>query len=150
MLFQFLKTQLGISGHIHRLMAGSMAGLWLFSMTFFQDYIYSTFMHLADAFIQRVLQCIRFIHVLSVCVFPGNWTHNLCAANTMLYHWATGTDPCNLMISVMFLSALYSFCRDDCSYLHLSTRCYPSSLGISSDRRASLHWHTKRLSDYLP
>ncbi len=25
---------------------------------------------------------------LSVCVFPGNWTHNLCAANAMLYHWA--------------------------------------------------------------
>ncbi len=22
-------------------------------------------------------------------VFPGNWTHNLCAANAMLYHWAT-------------------------------------------------------------
>ncbi len=28
---------------------------------------------------------------LSVHVFPGNWTHNLCAANAMLYHWATGT-----------------------------------------------------------
>ncbi len=23
-------------------------------------------------------------------MFPGNRTHNLCAANTMLYHWATG------------------------------------------------------------
>ncbi len=22
-----------------------------------------------------------------VHVFPGNWTHNLCAANAMLYHW---------------------------------------------------------------
>ncbi len=29
--------------------------------------------------------------VLSVCVFPGNRTHNLCAANAMLYHWATET-----------------------------------------------------------
>ncbi len=28
---------------------------------------------------------------LSVHVFPGNRTHNLCAANTMLYHWATGS-----------------------------------------------------------
>ncbi len=28
---------------------------------------------------------------LSVHVFPGNRTHNLCAANGMLYHWATGT-----------------------------------------------------------
>ncbi len=50
-----------------------------------------TFMHLADAFIQSDLQCIQVIHLLSVCVFPGNWTHNLCAANTMLYHRATGT-----------------------------------------------------------
>ncbi len=24
-------------------------------------------------------------------VFPENQTHNLCAANVMLYHWATGT-----------------------------------------------------------
>ncbi len=50
-----------------------------------------TLMHLADTFIQSDLQYIQVIHFLSVCVFPGNWTHNLCAANTMLYHWATGT-----------------------------------------------------------
>ncbi len=49
-------------------------------------YITFTFMHLADAFIQSDLQCIQVIHVLSACVFPGNWTHNLCAANAMLYH----------------------------------------------------------------
>ncbi len=35
-------------------------------------------MHLADAFIQSDLKCIQVIHVLSVCVFPGNWTHDLC------------------------------------------------------------------------
>ncbi len=29
--------------------------------------------------------------VLSVCVFPGNRTHDLCTANVMLYHWATWT-----------------------------------------------------------
>ncbi len=46
-------------------------------------------MHLADAFIQSDLQSIQVIHFLWVCVFPGNRTHNLCAANTMLYHWAT-------------------------------------------------------------
>ncbi len=45
-----------------------------------------TFMHLADAFIQSDLQCIQAIHVLSLCVFPGNQTHNLCTANAMLYH----------------------------------------------------------------
>ncbi len=37
----------------------------------------NTFMHLADAFIQRDLQCIQAIHVLSVHVFSGNRTHNL-------------------------------------------------------------------------
>ncbi len=45
-----------------------------------------TFMHLADAFIQSDLQYIQVIHMLSVCVFPGSRTHNLCAANAMLYH----------------------------------------------------------------
>ncbi len=50
-----------------------------------------TFMHSLDAFIQSDLQCIQVIQLLSVHVFPGNWTHNLCAANAMLYHWATGT-----------------------------------------------------------
>ncbi len=44
------------------------------------------FTHLADAFIQRNLQCIQVIHLLSVCVFPRNLTHDLCTANAMLYH----------------------------------------------------------------
>ncbi len=48
-----------------------------------------TFMHLADTFIQSDLQCIQVIHFWSVRVFSGNWTHNLCAANAMLYHWNT-------------------------------------------------------------
>ncbi len=47
-------------------------------------------MHLADAFIQSDLQYIQAIHYSSVCVFPGNRTHNLYAADAMLYHWATG------------------------------------------------------------
>ncbi len=37
-----------------------------------------TFMHLVDTFIQSDLQSIQAIHLfLSVCVFPGNWTHNI-------------------------------------------------------------------------
>ncbi len=50
------------------------------------QYVYIfTFMHLADAFIQSDLQCIEAIHFfLSVHVFPGSRTHNLCAANAML------------------------------------------------------------------
>ncbi len=65
------------------------------------------FMHLADAFIQSDLQCIQVIHLLSVCVFPGNWTHNLCAANTMLYHWATGT--CSSSYHVVLIAVIYIY-----------------------------------------
>ncbi len=37
-----------------------------------------TFMHLVDTFIQSDLESIQAIHLfLSVCVFSGNWTHNL-------------------------------------------------------------------------
>ncbi len=62
-------------------------------LTFWISKDKSTFMHLADTFIQSDLQGIQAIHVLSVCVFPGNWTHTtFCAANAMLYHWATETE----------------------------------------------------------
>ncbi len=53
----------------------------------FTFYIYA---FVADAFIQSDLQCIQIIYLLSVYVFPWNWTLDLCAANAMLYHWATG------------------------------------------------------------
>ncbi len=49
------------------------------------------YLHLPDTFNQSDLQYIQVLHFLSVCVFPGNWTHNLCTANAMLYHWATAT-----------------------------------------------------------
>ncbi len=50
------------------------------------------FMHLADAFIQSDLQYIQAIHffyqyVCSLGIEPTTF----CAANAMLYHWATGT-----------------------------------------------------------
>ncbi len=50
---------------------------WIFSCHYssFQCHMITfTFMHLADAFIQSDFQTILFF---SVCVFPGNWTHNL-------------------------------------------------------------------------
>ncbi len=51
-----------------------------------------TFMHLADAFIQSDLHCIQAIHFfcLYVCSL-GIEPTTFCAANAMLYHWATGT-----------------------------------------------------------
>ncbi len=44
-----------------------------------------TYMHLADTFIQSDLQCIQAIHYFSLCVFPGNRTHNLlrCLLNAL-------------------------------------------------------------------
>ncbi len=51
----------------------------------FTAFIYMfTFKHLADAFIQSDLKCIQAIHFLSLHMFPGNQTHNICAANAML------------------------------------------------------------------
>ncbi len=49
-------------------------------------------MHLADTFIQSDLQCIQVIHLFYqyVCSL-GIEPTTFCAANTMLYHWATGT-----------------------------------------------------------
>ncbi len=34
-------------------------------------------------------------------MFPGNRTHNLCAANAMLYNWATGTLTTNMSSNVL-------------------------------------------------
>ncbi len=82
-------------------------------------YIFTfTFMHLADAFIQSDLQCIQDIHFfLSVCVFPGNWTHNLffalltqCSTTEpqehiyILYTFIEGIFP---LISLTFISNSY-------------------------------------------
>ncbi len=48
-----------------------------------------TFMHLADAFIQSDLQAIHLFYqyVCSLGIEPTTF----CAANAVLYHWATGT-----------------------------------------------------------
>ncbi len=54
-------------------------------------YITFTCMHLADAFMQSELQCIRlYIYCQYVCSL-GTEPRTFCAANAMLYHWATGT-----------------------------------------------------------
>ncbi len=76
---------------------------------------YITFIHLADVFIQSDLQCIQVIHLLSVYVFPGNRTHNLYAANAMLYHWTTGTLSWTVLTSKIVLKSLNSLLM--CWYL---------------------------------
>ncbi len=62
------------------------------SVHFLLHYI-TLHVHLADAFIQSNLQCIQAIHVFFyqyVCSL-GIEPTTFCAANAMLYHWATGT-----------------------------------------------------------
>ncbi len=55
-------------------------------------YRFVHYLHLSDTFIQSDLQCIQAIHffyqyVCSLGIEPTTF----CAANAMLYHWATGT-----------------------------------------------------------
>ncbi len=47
-------------------------------------------MHLADAFIQSDLQYIQAIHLFQYVCSLGIEPTSFCAANAMLYHWATG------------------------------------------------------------
>ncbi len=58
-------------------------------------------MHLVDAFIQSDLQCIQVIHffVCYVCSLGIEPTTS-CAANAMLYHWATGTLVIEVVIQI--------------------------------------------------
>ncbi len=57
----------------------------VFCDSFQRFYIYQTLLSKAS------YSAFRLYIFLSVHVFPGNQTHNLCAADAMLYHWATGT-----------------------------------------------------------
>ncbi len=63
-----------------------------------------TFMHLTDTFIQSDLQCIQAIHLFHqyVCSL-GIEPTTFCAANTMLYYWATGTLLMHILY-VLFMS----------------------------------------------
>ncbi len=54
-------------------------------------YLHLHYMHLADAFIQSDLQCIMVIHFCQYMCSLGIEPTTFCAANAMLYHWATGT-----------------------------------------------------------
>ncbi len=72
----------------------NVVNLLSFKLTTWTCFIFSiitfTFMHLADAFIQSDLQCSQAIHsFISMCSL-GIEPTTFCAANAMLYHWATG------------------------------------------------------------
>ncbi len=46
-------------------------------------------MHLADTYIQSDFQCIQAIHFFVSMCSLGIEPTTFCAANAMLYHWAT-------------------------------------------------------------
>ncbi len=111
-------------------------------------------MHLADAFIQSDLQCIQAIHFVSMWgVFPGNRTHNLCAANAMLY-WATGTHTHTLSLHTLSLThtqtqrlshTLTHTNTETLSHTHSLTYTHTLSLSLShthTDRQRLSHTHT--------
>ncbi len=77
---------------------------------FYIFYFFLHFLHLHLCIYQTLLSkatysASGYTFVLSVCVFPGNRTQNLCATTTELYHWATGTilDNVYLIIKVYLL-----------------------------------------------
>ncbi len=64
-------------------------------------------LHLADAFIQSDLQCIQAIHFFQYVCSLGIEPTTFCAANAMLYHWATGT----LLHVTMYFGTTHHFCQ---------------------------------------
>ncbi len=74
---QRLMTDFVLQGHICNIMSTCNSDFY-FTFTF-------TFMHLADAFIQSYT--FFYQYVCSLGIEPTTF----CAANAMLYHWATGT-----------------------------------------------------------
>ncbi len=91
-------------------------------------------MHLADAFIQRDLQCIQaYTFFVSMCV---PWELNpqaFCTANAILYHWATGTqfnfrftstEP-KVAATDIFCQYVSDLIRSRCSYQQSSDNSSP-------------------------
>ncbi len=75
-------------------------------------------MHLADAFIQSDLQYIQVIHVLYVC-FLGIEPTTFCAANAMLYHWATGTYICLYIIYLNIYTIMCTIIHEQGIYIYI-------------------------------
>ncbi len=76
-------------------------------------------------------------------VFPGNRTHNLCATNAMLYHWATGTQA---NICVHSVGVLSGFCKiHDIVKLHIvktTLTILSQTIYIAHPYHTHTHTHT--------
>ncbi len=94
-----------------------------------------TFMHLVDTFIQSDLQCIQVIHFWQYVCSLGIEPSNFCAANAMLYHWATGTGSCPSSCNIV---AVLGFALANNRYFPQKT--YKSSLISSCGCELSYWW----------
>ncbi len=65
--------------------------IYIYIYIYMYAYIYLHLCILADAFIQSDLQCIQALHICQYVCSLGIEPTTFCAANAMLYHWATGT-----------------------------------------------------------
>ncbi len=100
-----------------------------------------TFMHLADAFIQSVrikrfwiiqIQAIHFFYqyVCSLGIEPTTF----CAANAMLYHWATGTHTATRQLNAAYV------CEINIFKLHLTLSLPLMEFSIIYETTLSHHW----------
>ncbi len=111
----------------------------LISLAIVRSYIYQTLLTNATYSAFR-------LYIFSVCLFSGNWTHSLCAANAMLYHWATGTQDLSLPSAVISLQRSYFVThRQDHSIINTNsqvTKCYCFYLSFSLRTHTRTHART--------
>ncbi len=91
--------------------------------------------------------------VLSVCVIRGNRTHNLCAANAMLYHWATGTlvhflEKKLIHVLIEFTFSAHSTCKDRVCIGHLLRTALKRLLMWAAHVKCLQHFKCIRLHLY--
>ncbi len=105
-------------------------------------------MHLADAFIQRLY---IFISMCSLGIEPTTF----CAANAMLYHWATGTlanifNMNNIFIFNNILNAIFSglHCRNDSNILQSVIAISKALLTFDSNdnEQCVVNWFSAHMS----
>ncbi len=102
-----------------------------------------TFTHLADAFIQSELQCIQAIYLFFcqyVCSL-GIEPTTFCAANTMLYHWATGTQYKASVYEARIKEKLW-FSQCGRTWLVCRKQLNTSGVTLNADREPKIHHQT--------
>ncbi len=79
---------------------------------------------------KRLTEHSGYTFLLSVSVFPGNGTHDLCTANAMLYHWATNPLETHWEFFVINIHVFHHHSKtyDSITWLNLLTLCCLKSM----------------------